>query len=191
MLTILLGDYLNFGGQLPTEFSAQIWTDNNIDITALFVGKYIDREIGFETSDLFYVKLCTQAGIVFPRYAEKLADLARIDIIDAEEVEVRDGNYTRDGRNGYGKSTTLSRFSNPYASIPADDASLIGHDKSEDSGQDTYFEQVKNNDLRTRKSGLNSEAAQRLYEQIESDKNNIINDFLNEFEKLFLQVIEV
>ena len=191
MLTILLGDYLNFGGELPTEFSAEIWADNNIDITALFVGKYIDREIGFETPELFYIKLCTQAGVSFPRYAQKLAELAQINVIDAEEVEIRDGDYTRDGRNGYGKVTEYSRFSNPYASVPADDSSLMGHDKSADSGQDTYFEQVKNNDLRTRKSGLNSEAAERLYEQIESDKNNIINDFLNEFEKLFLQVIEV
>lgn len=188
MHTILLGDYLTAGGQLPDEFQNQIFTDMGIDIPALFTGKYIDREIGYETPELFYTKLCTRAGIVFPRYADKFAMLAKIDIINAEETEVKDGNYTRNADTTYGHKNTLSRYSNPYASTPADDGSLSGHDTNEESGKDNVFETVTQNDMRTRKSGLNTEAALRVFEGIENDKVNIINDFLNEFENCFLQV---
>lgn len=188
MQTILFGDYLINGGQLPDEFNDELFSEIDLDIPALFTGKYVNREIGYETPELFYTKLCTRAGIVFPRYKEKFDTLRFITILDAAETETKDGSYDRESETKYGRTNKYSRYSNPYASTPADDASLTGHDESKDGGKDNFFERVTQNQMRTQKSGWNSQTALAVYEQIENDKANIVEDFLNEFENCFLQV---
>ena len=58
--TETLGEYLASGHSLPTVFA---------DITnfdTYFLARYIDREIGFETEDLFEIKLEGKANIIIP-----------------------------------------------------------------------------------------------------------------------------
>ena len=68
--TMLLAEYLQKGGQLPASFAL---IDGFED---LFVARYCDHEIGFETDALFYIKLEYVANLVMQVYADKIATRA-------------------------------------------------------------------------------------------------------------------
>lgn len=65
--TECLADYLNNGHSLPTVFS-QI-----TDFDKLFTGFYCASEIGFETEDLFEIRLETKAQLIVPLYAQRIS----------------------------------------------------------------------------------------------------------------------
>ncbi len=67
--TETLGEYLNNGNDLPTIFSSIT------DFADLFTLNYIEREIGFETEELFTLKLEGRANIVIPFYKDKIDNL--------------------------------------------------------------------------------------------------------------------
>lgn len=67
--TETLADWLAAGYSLPQEFE-QI--DGFAD---LFTGHFIDREIGFETDELFNIKLQTRAALCVPLYAARITQL--------------------------------------------------------------------------------------------------------------------
>lgn len=69
--TELFIEYLNNGHELPTEFSLIEGFGD------LFVSWYMDKEIGFETEELFEAKLSMVAGIVIPLYKARLDRLAQ------------------------------------------------------------------------------------------------------------------
>lgn len=65
--TMLLAEYLQKGGQLPASFALiQGFED-------LFVARYCDHEIGFETDELFSIKLEYKANLIMQAYADKIA----------------------------------------------------------------------------------------------------------------------
>lgn len=65
--TELFTEYIENGWELPTVFSKiEGFSD-------LFLGHFCDHEIGFETEELFNVKLETRARIIIPFYADRLA----------------------------------------------------------------------------------------------------------------------
>lgn len=67
---MLLAEYLQKGGQLPASFGLiQGFED-------LFVARYCDHEIGFETDELFRIKLEYKATLVMQAYADKIATRA-------------------------------------------------------------------------------------------------------------------
>ena len=64
--TMLLAEYLAKGGALPSSFSLiQGFED-------LFVAQYCDKEIGFETDELFFIKLDLKASLVMQTYKDKI-----------------------------------------------------------------------------------------------------------------------
>ena len=65
--TMALSEYLLDGYTLPSSFS-QIE-----DFDDLFTGYYFTSEIGFETPELFEIRLATKAELVIPLYASKIA----------------------------------------------------------------------------------------------------------------------
>ena len=67
--TELFAEYLESGGELPAAF------DEIVGFKDLFIGNFIDKEIGFETEVLFAIKLETKANIVIPVYAERITAL--------------------------------------------------------------------------------------------------------------------
>lgn len=67
--TETLADYLEGGRQLPSAFSKIEGFD------LLFKMKYIDREIGFETEDLFHIKLELTANLYVEQYAKQIRAL--------------------------------------------------------------------------------------------------------------------
>ena len=68
--TELFAEYLASGGELPSAF------EQITGFTDLFKGYYADKEIGFETEDLFALKLETYANIYIPIYKQRIEDLA-------------------------------------------------------------------------------------------------------------------
>lgn len=67
--TELLGEYLENGNELPAIFSTIT------DFDDFFTARYIDREIGFETEQLFSVKLEGKANYVIPLYSQRITAL--------------------------------------------------------------------------------------------------------------------
>lgn len=67
--TELFAEYLESGGTLPAAFE-------DIDgFEDAFIQEYCDKEIGFETEALFYIKLEAKANIVIPIYKKKFEAL--------------------------------------------------------------------------------------------------------------------
>lgn len=100
--TELLSEYIKNGGEFPAVF------DKIEGFEDLFIGHYIDREIGFETPVLFSVKLETRANIVIPAYAKRIAEIeaAEENLINNEKVRTKTGNITRD----YGERNNTDTF---------------------------------------------------------------------------------
>ena len=68
--TMLLAEYLAKGGALPSSFALIEGFED------LFVAKYCDKEIGFETDALFAIKLDLKAKLVMQAYADRIAERA-------------------------------------------------------------------------------------------------------------------
>ena len=92
--TELLTQYIaNNGGAenaLPSLFDKvpNIVTDGEVTtFKDAFILNFCDREIGFETEELFALKLESRAKLVLPFYISKLKQLASIDYINAKRTE--------------------------------------------------------------------------------------------------------
>lgn len=86
--TELFAEYLAGGGELPAAFS-------QIDgFTDLFIERYLDREIGFETEELFSAKLDLRARLIIPAYIKRIAasDAAWLLVSDPERTQVHTFN---------------------------------------------------------------------------------------------------
>ena len=96
--TELLSEYIEHGGELPAVFSQIEGFEN------LFIGRYCDSEIGFETPILFSIKLETKANIVIPAYAKRIAEFteAEAKLINPEKIHIKTGNISRE----YGERNT-------------------------------------------------------------------------------------
>lgn len=66
--TETLQEYLE-DNELPEEFEEIEGFED------LFKAHFIDKEIGFETEELFKVKLSERAGVVIPSYKERIASI--------------------------------------------------------------------------------------------------------------------
>lgn len=89
--TELLSEYLNHGGALPAVFS-QIE-----GFETLFIGRYIDCEIGYETPELFSIKLETRANLVIPQYLRRINEIQAIkeQLLTPTKKHVKTGNTER------------------------------------------------------------------------------------------------
>ena len=65
--TMLLNDYLRQGYALPSFEEIEGFRDQ-------FIAHFCDREIGFDTPDLFSIKLEHRANLVMPFYAQLVAN---------------------------------------------------------------------------------------------------------------------
>lgn len=70
--TIRLSDYLTtYGYTLPEAFD-DVPALNNVSFSDLFTQYYYEWEIGFETPELFQIKLNVEAQLICPFYTEKI-----------------------------------------------------------------------------------------------------------------------
>lgn len=114
--TELLTQYIaNNGGAenaLPSLFDKvpNIVTDGEVTtFKDAFILNFCDREIGFETEELFALKLEARAKLVLPFYINKLKQLASIDYINAKRTESETRTTTGSAQDS--GSDTVSRES--------------------------------------------------------------------------------
>lgn len=133
--TELFTQYIaNNGGAekaLPSLFDKvpNIVTDSEVTtFKDAFVLNFCDREIGFETEQLFALKLESRAKLVLPRYINKLVTLGDIDYLNAHRSET-------ETRNGSGSVTDSGN----------DTTTKNGSESVQDSGSDTVTHETSGN----------------------------------------------
>lgn len=163
--TELFAEYLESGGKLPAAFA---------DIEGfedLFVARYCDKEIGFETETLFHVKLEERAAIIIPAYVK------RIEATDAAWLVVTDPTrkQTRTFDSSEKRTSTRSLPLNAQTAQPTQTATADAF-KDVDS---TTFE------------GMTPDEAIRraeYFQKLDGTAWIILDACLREFENLFMKV---
>ncbi len=168
--TMLLAEYLEMGGQLPASFALINGFED------LFIARYCDHEIGFETDALFYIKLELKADIYMQKYADKIQRLATAWGIYDNPVRVRftEEHKQFDGGKQHGSTTEL-----PFDSETAEPSVI--------SDTDAY----KNTEARAtteQESGETHDEAIASIEFLNNKVKSLIEDLLNEFKPLFMGV---
>lgn len=201
--TELLSEYLASGGELPAAF-AQIEGFED-----LFVAEYIDREIGYETPELFKIKLELLANLVIPPYLARITALENVSnkIIAPNKKRVRTGNTerTRGGQiinattNGTpdARETTVKTYDLPTAGT-LDPANQWGAPSqvnitTEQMTENTesykdYKENENYNNITDSEEGLTSSEALAIKEAYEKEIINLKVQLLKEFNTCFMVI---
>lgn len=168
--TMTLADYLSRGGQLPASFGIIEGFENH------FIGRYCDKEIGFETDALFEIKLETKANLIMQEYKNR---------IDARVLYwTKTANPTK---VHYEKATTQYNFgeqSNQTAELPFNAPTAQPNMVSKSN-------EYKNNDerqLRVEDNGETLDDVLKMLDFLNKDVATLIEKCLNEFDNLFMKV---
>lgn len=169
--TELFGEYLEGGGELPASF------DEIEGFADKFKQYYCDKEIGFETEELFAIKLNIMAEIVIPEYKRRI-DLLTLKWTGANNpTKIYYENVVTSNNFGNRKSR---RYDLPFESAPnVTPAEASEEDARQDDGEST-----------TSKSdtGATSDEYIRMLEFLNRGVKLIILDLLKEFKNCFMGV---
>lgn len=193
--TELLTQYIaNNGGAeqaLPSLFDKvpNITVDDEVTtFKDAFILNFCDREIGFETEELFALKLESRAKLVLPFYINKLKQLTSIDYISAKrtETEIRSSSakITDSGKD----TNTRFKGENPLIdtnltfnakAISEQEQNEVGYGKNTDTtGSDHITREYTDDNIATRD----------LYERVLNDTKNVWSEIFTKFDSLFMQV---
>lgn len=109
-----------------------------------FILNFCDREIGFETEQLFALKLEGRAKLVLPKYINKLTTLGNIDYLNAcrTEKETRKGSGSVQDS---GSDTVTRETSGNVTDSGKDTMTKSGSGSVQDSGSDTLSHSTSGN----------------------------------------------
>lgn len=193
--TELLTQYIaNNGGAdqaLPSLFDKvpSITVDDEVTtFKDAFILNFCDREIGFETEELFALKLESRAKLVLPLYINKLKQLASIDYIRAKRTETEKrtnrGNIIDSGKD----TNTRFKGENPLIdtnltfnakAISEQEQNEVGYGKNTNTtGSESVTREYTDDNIATRD----------LYERVLNDTKNVWSEIFSKFESLFMQV---
>ena len=153
-----------------------------------FILNFCDREIGFETEELFALKLESRAELVLPFYINKLKQLASIDYINAKRTESETRTTTGNITDGGKDTNTRFKGENPLIdtslafnakAVTEQEINEIGYGKNTNT---TGSENV------TREYTDSGIEARDLYERVLNDTMNVWNEIFKKFDSLFMQV---
>ena len=153
-----------------------------------FILNFCDREIGFETEELFALKLESRAKLVLPFYINKLKQLESIDYINAKRTESETRAITGNVTDGGKDTNTRFKGENPLIdtdltfnakAVSEQEKNEVGYGKSTNS---TGSENV------TREFTDSGIEARDLYERVLKDTMNVWNEIFKKFDSLFMQV---
>ena len=153
-----------------------------------FILNFCDREIGFETEELFALKLEARAKLVLPFYITKLKQLASIDYINAKRTESEKRTNTGNITDGGKDINTRFKGENPLIdttltfnakAVTEQETNEIGYGKNTNT---TGSENV------TREYTDSGIEARDLYERVLNDTMNVWNEIFKKFDSLFMQV---
>ena len=193
--TELFTEYIaNNGGAenaLPSLFDKvpNLTTDGEVTtFKDAFILNFCDREIGFETEELFALKLESRAKLVLPFYINKLKQLERIDYINAKrsESETRaiTGIITDSGKD------TNTRFKGENPLIDTDltfNAKSVSEQEKNEVGYGKNTNTTGSENV-TREFADSGTEARDLYERVLKDTMNVWNEIFKKFDSLFIQV---
>lgn len=153
-----------------------------------FILNFCDREIGFETEELFALKLEARAKLVLPFYINKLNQLASIDYINAKRTESETRTTTGNITDGGKDTNTRFKGENPLIdttltfnakAVTEQETNEIGYGKNTNT---TGSENV------TREYTDSGIEARDLYERVLNDTMNVWNEIFKQFDSLFMRV---
>lgn len=178
--TELLSEYLE-DNNLPDIFEE--YEQRITGISALFIGRYLDREIGFETEVLFVAKLEYTAALWFPVYAQRIEDL--VNLIGKWENAARTRSklgqikHTYGEQNGsnYNLPANAALPLNPSTTAPTTATHAAQHIDTEEYPEYAEVE-----------SGYNVTEYDAHIEALEKEVINMKEKLLDKFERLFMQV---
>ena len=190
--TMLLAEYLERGGQLPASFSLiQGFED-------IFKKHYCDKEIGFETELLFFMKLDEKADLYMQLYADKLTRLAHAyDLFDAG-AKVR--YTTEDRKTNLGAQHEETSFTGgaqhtegtelPFDSETAE-PNIVNDSAEYTNTNEVDRDETENKDnieRRETETGGSLDELQRRIEFVNGKARSLINELLGEFKNCFMGV---
>ena len=168
--TMLLAEYLAKGGALPSSFALIEGFES------AFIGRYCDKEIGFETDALFSIKLEAKADLIMQAYAERIAERvyywANVENPTKFYYEKATTNYEM-GKQKI-KTTEL-----PFDSETAE-PNLINEN-------DAYHNEDER-EVRKEDNGESIDEVMRMLDFLNKDVTTLVEKCLNEFKTLFMAV---
>lgn len=169
--TTSYADYVRNGGAVPTEF------DDIDGFKTMFMERYADREIGYETADIFAYKLQLKAELHIDDYKNRMSVydtlIAKIDE-DMKRVIAENSNGT--ATIGAQRSTATALPFNAETAAPNQvNASDSSTNTDTATTNRTETEYMTGAELQTRM-------------ELVARKRNLMNELLNQFESIFMGV---
>ena len=168
--TMLFADYLEEGGSLPSSFSLITGFED------IFKKHYCDKELGFETELLFYMKLEEKADLFMQEYADRLTRLAEAYGLFDAGAKV---HYTQDYQTFVGGAQHAETTELPLNTSTAQPS--VENDSASYTNTDTKA-------ITLTETGGTLDELQRRVEFLNSKAHLLIIDLLNEFKPCFMQV---
>lgn len=168
--TMLFAEYLERGGACPASFSLI----NGFE--EIFKKHYCDKEIGFETEALFFMKLDEKADLFMQLYADKISRLASAWTGYDTPAKVR---YTEEYKTFNGGKQKAKTTELPFDSATAE-ASLI-------NDTDAYENKDQRATTET-ESGKTIDEAQKAVEFLNTKVHSLLLDLLDVFKPCFMGV---
>ena len=168
--TMLFAEYLERGGACPASFSLISGFEE------IFKKHYCDKEIGFETEALFFMKLDEKADLFMQLYADKISRLASAWTGYDTPAKVR---YTEEYKTFNGGKQKAKTTELPFDSATAE-ASLI-------NDTDAYENKDQRATTET-ESGKTIDEAQKAVEFLNTKVHSLLLDLLDVFKPCFMGV---
>lgn len=169
--TTLYIDYVRGGGVIPSAFALI----QNFE--TLFLERYGDRELGFETEDLFAIKLDLKANLVMGEYASKIAQYDELiqELSDPTDIKITE-KYT--------DKTTLGEQRSTSTELPMDsDTATPNLVNNSDEVENEMEHDMERNQYEPRNA---SDLTLRLDYLMK--RTNLVEKCLDQFESLFMGV---
>lgn len=153
-----------------------------------FILNFCEREIGFETEELFALKLEARAKLVLPFYIEKLKQLASIDYINAKRTETENRSNTGNIIDSGKDTNTRFKGENPLVdteltfnakAVSEQETNEVGYGKNTNTtGSENVTREYTDGGIEERE----------LYERVLNDTMNVWQEIFKKFDSLFMQV---
>ena len=165
--TETLRDYINNGNKLPESF--RLIAKTGYDFNAIFFDHFADREIGFETEELFALKVKKVADLWIPQYVKMIQNYDSI--IEALKAKTKKSESITEN-----EKITTRQFDLPVAGV-TDGINPSGIGETDPTRAKTTTTTDESPDELTRK-----------VDWLLGQEKNALLDLLERFERCFMQV---
>lgn len=165
--TETLREYLNHGNSLPESFG--LIAQTGYDFNTLFFEHFADREIGFETEELFALKVKEVADLWIPQYVKTIQNYDSI--IEALKAPTKKSESITEN-----EKITTRQFDLPVAGV-TDGINPSGIGETDPT--------------RAKTTTTTDESADELTRKVDwllGQEKNALMDLLERFERCFMQV---